>query len=147
VESEIDRILNQRFQNNRQSMENYLKMMNKTEQELRDELRPSAVKGVARSLVLSQVAEDGKIEVTEADIDAEIETMTKNATEKKEDLLKFFNSEDVRHSIMHTLLARKTIQVLTDIAAASKGTDGPKDVKEEKEAKEPKKTRKKKEDK
>ena len=82
VESEINRILNQRFQNKREQMESYLKMMNKTEVELRDELRPSAVKGVSRSLVLNQVAEDGKVEVTDADIDAEIEKMTKDSTQK-----------------------------------------------------------------
>lgn len=143
VESEINRILNQRFQNNRQSMENYLKTMNKTEQELRDELRAGAAKNVSRALALSKVAEDGKIEVTEADIDAEIEVLTKNATEKKEDLLQFFNSHDVRHSIMHTLESRKTFQLLSDIALANKGTEPAKD---EKETKEPKKTRKKKED-
>ena len=134
VESEINRILNQRFQNNRQSMENYLKMMNKTEVELRDELRPAAVKGVSRALALSQVAEDGKVEVTDADIDAEIEKMTKDSTEKKEELLKFFNNPDLRRSIQQTLFSRKTIQLLTDIAQAAKGTTEPEDAKETKKA-------------
>ena len=133
VESEINRILNQRFQNNRQSLESYLKMMNKTEVELRDELRPSAVKGVSRSLALSHVAEDGKIEVTVADIDAEIEKMTKDTTEKKEELLKFFNTPEVRQSIEQTLFSRKTIQLLTDIAQETK------EIKEEKKAKKTKK--------
>ncbi len=142
VETEINRILNQRFQNNRESMESYLKMMNKTEVELRDELRPAAVKGVARSLALSHVAEDGKVEVTDADIDAEIEKMTKDSTQKKEDLLKFFNAPDVRRSIQNTLFSRRTIQLLTDIAQVSKGTQEPEDTKEATDTKETKKPRK-----
>lgn len=147
VESEISRILNQRFQNNRQSMESYLKTMNKTEAELRDELRPSATRGVSRSLALSHVAEDGKIEVTEADIDAEIDRMTNDSTQKKEELLKFFNTPQIRQSIEQTLFSRKTIQLLTDIAAVTKETKEPQEAKEVKEVKKPKKTKAKKEDK
>ena len=147
VESEINRILNQRFQNNRQSMEDYLRMMNKTEVELRDELRPSAVKGVSRSLALSQVAEEGKVEATDADIDAEIEKMIKDSTQKKEDLLKFFNTPDIRRSIYQTLFSRKTIQLLTDIAQVGKESEEPENTKESKEIKKPKKAKNKKEEK
>ena len=143
VESEINRILNQRFQNNRQSMESYLSQMNKTETELRDELRPAALKGVSRSLALGQVADDAKVEVTEADIDAEIEKMTKDSTQKKE-LLKYFNAPEVRHSLEHTLFSRKTIQLLTDMAQVTKDTQEPENTKEAKKAK---KTKSKKEEK
>ena len=135
VESEINRILNQRFQNNRQTMENYLKMINKTETELRDELRPPALKGVSRSLTLNQVAEDAKVKVTEADIDAEIEKMTHDSTQKKEELLKYFNAPEVRHSIEHTLFSRRTIQLLTDIAQTGKETTEPEDTKDAKKTK------------
>ena len=147
VETEIDRILNQRFQNKRESMESYLKMMNKTEVELRDELKPAAIKGVSRSLALSQVAQDGKVEVTDADIDAEIEKMTQASTQKKGDLLEFFNAPDVRRSIQSTLFSRRTIQLLTDIAQVSKDTQEPEDTKDTRETKKAKKTKNKKEEK
>jgi len=142
VESEINRILNQRFQNNRQTMENYLKSVNVTEEQLRSELRPAAVKGVARSLALNQVAKDGKVEVSDTDIDGEIEKMTKDSTTKKEDLLKFFNSPDVRRSIQNTLYSRRTIQILTDIAEANQGKEDPKAKREPEDAKDTKKAKK-----
>lgn len=135
VESETTRILSQRFQNNRQALDNYLRLMNKTEGELREELKPSAAKGVVRSLVLGQIASDEKLEVTDAEIDVEIETMTKDATEKKEDLKKFFKSQEVRTSIAQTLLTRKTIKVLTDAAEANKETQEPEETKEKKKTK------------
>jgi trigger factor len=133
VDNEITRILSQRFQNNRESLENYLRMIGKTEEEVREELRPSAAKGVARSLALAQVAIDAKIEVTSADIDAEIATMTKDST-NKEEMGKFFSTPQVRESIEHTLLSRKTFQLLKDIAQTQKET--------KEQAKEEKKTRK-----
>lgn len=143
VESEVTRVLSQRFQNNRQALENYLQTLNKTEEEIRNELRPSAASGVKRSLALGQLASEQKIEVTDADVDAEIERMTKDSTQNKEKVVQFFNTPDVRGSIAQTLLTRKTLQVLKDAAEANKDKEEPKDVKE---TEEPKKTRKKREE-
>lgn len=120
VESEINRILNQRFQRGAQEMEEYLKNINKTEQELREELRPSATTRVKRSLVLGKVAEEEKIEVNGSEIDTEIENMTQNATEKKDELKRVLNTPQVRESIEQTLLTRKTVQRLTDKAGIAK---------------------------
>lgn len=120
VESEINRILNQRFQKGEQELEEYLKNINKTEQELREELRPSATTRVKRSLVLGKVAEEEKIEVNSSEIDTEIENMTQSATEKKEELKKVLNTPQVRESIEQTLLTRKTVQRLTDKAGIAK---------------------------
>jgi trigger factor len=137
VDNEITRILSQRFQNNRESLDNYLRMIGKTEEEVRTELRPAAAQGVARSLALAQVAIDAKIEVTPADIDAEIATMTKDS-KNTEEMIKFFSTPQVRESLAHTLLSRKTIQLLKDIAQT------PGEIKEEpKEEKKPRKSKKK----
>jgi len=122
VESEINRMLNQRFQRGNQALEDYLGSMNKTEEELREELRPLATKRVTRSLVLGKVAEEGKIEVSDSELDAEIENMTKDATENKDELKKVLNTPQARESIEQTLLARKTIQRLTEAAPGSKKT-------------------------
>ena len=122
VESEINRMLNQRSQGSSQTLEDYLSSINKTEEELREELRPSATRRVTRSLVLTKVAEEEKIEVNDSEIDTEIENMTKDATEKKDELKKFLNTPQVRESIEQTLLTRKTLQRLTEIAKGSKET-------------------------
>ena len=133
VESEINRMLNQRFQSGNQTLEDYLSSINKTEEELREELRPSATKRVTRSLVLSKVTEEEKIKVKDSEIDTEIENMIKDATEKKDELKKFLNTPQVRESIEQTLLTRKTLQRLTEIAKGSKETKKPKTRRRKKE--------------
>ncbi|MFC1953186.1 trigger factor [Chloroflexota bacterium] len=132
IESEIDRMINQNFQGNNQTMEEYLKNMNKTEEELRDELKPMAIRNVNRSLVLGNIAEDVKIEVADSDVDTELENMIKDSAEdRKEELMKVLNTPQVRQSIEQTLFTRKTLQLLKDIAQDTKKTKKTK-IKEEK---------------
>ena len=120
VESEINRTLNQSFQGNTQSFEDYLKNMNKTEEDLREEIRPSATKMVTRSLMLGKIAEDEKIEIGQEEIDLEIENMANDtAPEKKDELFNMMNTPQVRESIERTLVTRKTVQLLTEIAESS----------------------------
>lgn len=119
VEVEINRILNQRFQRGNQELEEYLRNFNKTEEELHEESHPLATKRVTRSLVLGKVVEEEKIEVDEPEIDTEIENMTKGATENKDELKKFLNTPQARQSIKQTLITRKTIQRLVEIAKDS----------------------------
>lgn len=119
VEMEIDRLLreqSQRLQMGGKDLEKYLRSINKTEEELREELRPLATKRVTRSLVLGKVAEEGKIEVSNSEIEAEIENMTKSATKNKDELQKFLNTPQSKESIKQLLMTRKTIQRLVEIA-------------------------------
>lgn len=119
VEMEIDRLLNQQSRNLQmggKDLEQYLRSINKTEEELREELRPLATKRVTRSLVLGKVAEEEKIEVSNSEIDEEIENMTKTAAENKDELQKFLNTPQSKESIKQLLITRKTIQRLVEIA-------------------------------
>ncbi len=120
VESEITRILNQQFQRSSQSLEDYLATVGKTEEELREDLKPSAEHRVVHSLVLSKVAEVEKVEVSNEEVDEEIENMVKDSTDKKEELKKFFNDPQIRDSIVQNMLTRKTMEKLTEYTAAAK---------------------------
>ena len=125
VEVEIDRTLNrqsQLLQQTGQGLEQYLQSIGKTEEELHEDLRPAAEKRVAQSLVLGKITEEEKIEVSGDEIDAEIEEMTKNNTENKDELVKVLNMPQARESIEQTLITRKTIQRLVEIAQGSKET-------------------------
>ena len=122
VEAEINRMLNQRFQRGDQELEEYLRSINKTEEELREELRPLATKRITRSLVLGKVVEEEKIEVSDSEIHAEIGNIRKNATENKDELEKILNTPQARESIEQTLITRKTIQRLVEITKGSKKT-------------------------
>ena len=120
VEVEINRILNQRFQRGNQELEGYLRSIDKTGEELQEELRPLATKRVIRSLVLGKVAEEEKVEVSDSEIDAEIDNIKKGATENQDELEKVLNTPQVHSSIEQTLIARKTLQRLIEIAKGSK---------------------------
>jgi len=141
VEREIDRLLDRQarwLQAGGSGLEEYLGRVNKTEAELREELRPLATKTVSRSLVLGRVAEEEKIEVSDAEISAELERMAQSVTGNKDEVQKRLDSPQVRSSIEQLLTTRKTMQRLVEItkgsAAMSSGesqTKNDKIVKEE----------------
>ena len=123
VEAEIDRLFDEqarRLQMDEKALEKYLKTVNKTEEQLREELRPVATKRVTGSLVLEKVAEKEGIEVSEADIDAEIDTMVKNTeTKNKDELSHFLNYARSRESLKSLLLTRKTLAQVKEIAGGA----------------------------
>ena len=122
VDVEIERLIEQqlqRWQLSRDHLELYLQRINKTEEELREELRPAAINRTEQSLVLSKIAEAEKIEVSKDAVDVEIENMVQNEVEKKEELRKTLNSPHTRKSIEEILYTRKTIERLTEIAGES----------------------------
>lgn len=123
VEMEIDRTLEQQarqLQANNMAMEEYLSRIGKKEEELREELRPAASKRVARSLVLGNINEAEKIEVSEADIDIELERMIEGAGEKKDEARKQLNTPQARSSLAQVVATRKTVQRLVEIAGKPK---------------------------
>jgi trigger factor len=123
VEVEIDRLFNRRLQRWQAAgggLEEYFRSINKTEEELREELRPPATRRTVWSLVLGEVAKAEEIEVSDSEIDTEIENVTKDTDEAKKDELKgLLNTPQSRESIKQTLMTRKTIQRLVAIAKGS----------------------------
>jgi trigger factor len=133
VETEINRILNRRFQSSSQSLEDYLATINKTEEELREELRPSAERSVIHSLVLGKLAEVEEIKVSDEEVDAEIENMIKDTTEKKDELKKVLNDPQIRESITQSMITRKTMEKLTEYAGVQEKTKKQKTRRKKKE--------------
>jgi len=122
VDIEIDQLLSERLrylQQEGRSLEEYLSSRNKTEEELREDLRSLATKRVTRSLALGKIAEEEKIEISDAEIEAEIEVMLTSATESKDELQRLLNTPRSRESIERLLMPRKTIQRLVEIAGGS----------------------------
>lgn len=122
VDTEIDRLIDQqlqRWQMGREGLEEYLKKVNKTEQELREELQPLATKRATGSLVLGKIAEEEKIEASDSEIGAEIKRLTKGDAEKDDELQRYLNTPQSRGSIKQMLITRKTIERLEEIAKGS----------------------------
>ncbi|MDD4876183.1 MAG: trigger factor [Dehalococcoidales bacterium] len=125
VEMEIDQLINQqlrRWQMDGSQIEQYLNIINKTEQELRQELHPLATKRVTQSLMLGKIAEGENIKVDETEIDTEINDAVERTNEDKEKLKDYLNAPQARNSIRQSLLTQKTIQKLVDIASGKNTT-------------------------
>jgi len=123
VEREIDRLISMQeneLRAQRISLEDYLKNQKKSGQELRDELRPIASRQITRSMVLSKLAEAQSIVISDEELDAEIEIMAQNAGKNGDSLRKLFQSPGTRNTLRGTLITRKTIGCLVEMALGNK---------------------------
>jgi len=73
--------------------------------------------------VLGKIAQEEKIEVSDSEIKAEIESLTKGAGESKDELEKLLNTPQSHESIKQQLIIRKTIQRLVEVATSSNPTE------------------------
>ena len=101
-------------------VEDYLKRVNKTEKELKEELRPIARKRVTNTLVLDKVAEEEKIAITASEVDNKVEEIV-SQVEHKEKMQQFLALPQVRESIVESLRTEKTIDRLVQIANKNQG--------------------------
>mgnify|MGYP002590293597 CR=1 FL=1 len=78
IDNQVNSMIND-FANNMMqqglSMEQYMQFTGMTMDKFKEQVRPDAVKRIQSSLVLEQIAKDENLEVTDADVDAEIEKM------------------------------------------------------------------------
>jgi trigger factor len=93
---------------------------NKSEEELREEMRPLATKRVMRSLVLEKVAEEEKIKVNDDEIHTEMEKLAPNIAGNEDELKKFLESPQARSSVEQLVARRKAIERLVEITGGSK---------------------------
>jgi trigger factor len=96
----------------------YLKKANKTEEEIKKELRPIAKKRLTESLVLEKLAEEGKIEISSSEVDNKVDEITNDA-EDKEKARQFFSLPQIKQSIEQSLRTQKTMDRLLQIASGS----------------------------
>ena len=92
-----------------------LKRAHKTEEEIRQELRPMAKKRLVQGLVLGKLAEQEKIEIGASEVDNRIDEIVGDA-EDKEKARQFFSLPQFRQSIKHSLRSQKTMDHLLQIA-------------------------------
>ena len=122
ADSELERLIEQQarwMQESGLALEEYLSRIKKTEEELREEMRPVAAKRVTRSLVLGKVAEAEKIKVTDEEITAELEKLVKGS-ENKAEMEERMSLPQVRGSMEQMLVTQKTVKRLMEIAKGSK---------------------------
>jgi trigger factor len=121
LEGELNYLLDEQAGMFGQSVANYFRIFGKTEEEVREALRPRAKERLIHNLILDKIAEEENLEVTEEEIDGEIERLLQTAWgENKDELTKFFNHPAGRDRIRRDLLReRKAINYLVEIVQAN----------------------------
>jgi trigger factor len=112
------RELEQRLRTQNLSLEDYLKIEGKSEEELLEDMEPQAVDRLKRALVLGKVVEREEIEVEESDIDIEIDRLVSSFENEpdKESARKVFDNPVGRQRINLDLISDKAIERLMSIA-------------------------------
>lgn len=95
------------------TMEQYLQFSGMTVDQLKDQVRPEATTRIQSSLVLEQIAKEENIEVTDADIDAEVEKMAK-AYGMEADKLKEYMGDAEKESMKKDLAITKAVDLVMD---------------------------------
>ena len=102
-------------------VKDYLERVSKTEEDIREELRPIAKKRVIHSLVLDKVLEEEKVEISSSEVDNRIKEMV-GEVKDKERMGQFLAQPQVRESIERSLRTQKTIDLLVQIATGNSET-------------------------
>ena len=124
---ELDRMVDDRahaLQEHRLQAEDYVAEAGKSDEEVRAELRPEAVQRLTRFLVLRQISLDQGIEVTEDDVEDEIDQMS-GAGESQEAIRNAFSTDNARSAIRNAILSRKVQERLGEIAQSSVAEEPP----------------------
>lgn len=115
VEEEVHGLIDEQCRRSGDNLEDYLKSINKTEEQLHEELHPVAEERIRRSLVLGKVAEVDGIKIEESEIETEIERMVGNAGQSPDKVRQALRSPMARRSVEMILLTRKTLDHLIKI--------------------------------
>ncbi len=122
LEREIDRLLRDQARAAGQDVDRYLQMMRRSLEELREQFRPAALERVRRSLAITRLAEEEGISVEAAEIDAEVERIVGSSGPQADQVRRLFSSPEGRDAIERSLLTRKTLDRLVEIASAGGGS-------------------------
>lgn len=115
---ELDQMQDEQAQglkSRRVDMDTYLKAIGKTEEELREELRPQAEERLTRYLVLRRLAKEEGIEVSADDIEAEIQKLISASGDSASKMRQTLSSENARDSVRSSILTRKVMHRLVEI--------------------------------
>lgn len=122
VEMEVERMLNRQLEQLRMSSRSQEDFQEKIKQlpldKLKEQYKPLASEMVAQSLVIGQIALEEKTEVSDKDIDSEIELMLENSGGDKEKRRKRLDTNENREQLKRAIMVRKTIEKLKALAGS-----------------------------
>ena len=113
VEMEVENMLKdfeQRLAYQGLNLEQYFKMMGKTEEEVKKEYEPQAIEGIKSRLALEAVIKAEKIEATAKEVEDKMKEMAKNYGKENDE--EFLKNENVKNYIKQGLESEKAIDFL-----------------------------------
>ncbi len=116
LETQCENMINefaQRIAQSGLSMEQYMQFSGLTLDKLKEQVRPEAETRIKSSLVLEQIAKDENIEVTDEEIDAEVEKMAA-AYGMEADKLKSYMGDAEKESMKRDLAVTKAVDLIME---------------------------------
>lgn len=112
IETETENMLKdieQRLSYQGLKLDQYLKMMGKTEEEMKKEYEPQAIDAIKSRLALEQVIKAEKIEATDKEVEEKVEEMAKNYGKTADE---FKNNENIKAYLKQGILNEKAVDFL-----------------------------------
>ena len=122
IEMEVDnmmRDMEQRMSYQGLKMDQYLKMMNKTEEQFKKEYEPQALDAIKSRLAIEVVIKSEKIEATDEEIKEKIAEMAKNYGKEPKELEE---NENIRNYIKSGIENEKAMEFLVENSKVKKST-------------------------
>lgn len=113
---EMTQDLDRRLREQNLTLDDYKKVTGRTDEQIREELDPSARERLRRSLVLGKVIDQEGLTVSEQDITDRIEMMAGLFGKDADKYRKMMRSEDARRSVRYDLLSDIAVRRLVAIA-------------------------------
>ena len=116
IDLEVDNMLKdfeQRLSYQGLNVEQYLKMIGRTEEEMRKEYEPQAIEAIKSRLVLEAIIKSEKIEASEEEIKAKMEEMAKNYGKKVEELSE---NENLKNYLEEGIKSEKALEFIVENA-------------------------------
>ena len=119
LEQEVDDLLadlDNRLREQRLTLDDYLKIENKTREQLREEYKPRAEARLKRALVLGRIVEHEQLEVQPEEVAGEVSRMAVALGDQAARVTDYLNSDRARQSLTIDLLTGKALERLVAIA-------------------------------
>ena len=116
IETQCENMVNefaQRLAQSGLSMEQYMQFSGLTLDKLKEQVRPEAETRIKSSLVLEQIAKDEKIEITDEELDTEIEKMAAQYG-MEADKLKEYIGDNEKESMKRDLAVTKAVDLIME---------------------------------
>ena len=105
----------QRIQMQGMSLEQYFRFTGMTQEQYEEQMRPRALQNIQSRLVLEAVAKAENLEVTEADVDAEMQKMADQYKMEVEKVKEFFGESQIEE-MKKDLAIQKAIDLVAGAA-------------------------------